>query len=145
MASKPVQNITRESGFFYALHPQAGISLFLPLKRLSLRAVSGALARSFISGSERHPQNRSCAWQGAGASLHGKKNLSQTKIALHRTRLRFLDHKNFSVLFFYKPDSQTAPLLAALPKTRTENIEKDFSVFHFHGSVKDRLECITYR
>ncbi|WP_353798063.1 hypothetical protein [Enterobacter cloacae] len=35
---------------------------------------------------------------------HGQKNLSQTKIALHRTRLRFLDHKNFSVLFFYKPD-----------------------------------------
>ncbi|WP_157843314.1 hypothetical protein [Enterobacter asburiae] len=27
MASKPVQNITRESGFFYALHPLAGISL----------------------------------------------------------------------------------------------------------------------
>ncbi|HHA1498778.1 hypothetical protein [Enterobacter kobei] len=24
MASKPVQNITRESGFFYALHPLAG-------------------------------------------------------------------------------------------------------------------------
>jgi len=48
------------------------------------------------------------------------KNLSQTKIALHRTRLRFLDHKNFSVLFFYKPDRQTAPVLAALWKTETE-------------------------
>ncbi|MEG6430234.1 hypothetical protein QCN13_14870 [Enterobacter hormaechei] len=53
MASKPVQNITRESGFFYALHPLAGISLFLPLKRIALRAVSGALARSAFS----HTQN----------------------------------------------------------------------------------------
>ncbi|MDT8881664.1 hypothetical protein RBG07_03825 [Klebsiella aerogenes] len=51
------------------------------------------------------------------------------KTALHRTRLRFLDHKNFSVLFFFKPDRQTAPVLAALRKTRTEKIEKNFSVF----------------
>ncbi|RTP92139.1 hypothetical protein EKN35_12255 [Enterobacter asburiae] len=58
-----------------------------------------------------------------------KKNLSQTKIALHRTRLRFLDHKNFSVLFIYKPDRQTAPVLATLRKTRTEKFEKNFSVF----------------
>ncbi|HBO0700555.1 TPA: hypothetical protein L4C48_001130 [Enterobacter kobei] len=52
MASKPVQNITRESGFFYALHPLAGISPFLPLKRLSLRAVSSALALSAFSYTE---------------------------------------------------------------------------------------------
>lgn len=69
----------------------------------------------------------------------------KTKIALHRTCLRFLDHKNFSVLFFYKPDRQTAPVLAALRKTRTEKIEKNFSVFHFHGSAKDRVENITNR
>jgi hypothetical protein len=37
-----------------------------------------------------------------------KINLPPTKSALHRTRLRVLDHKNFSVLFFYKPDRATA-------------------------------------
>ncbi|OAH40058.1 hypothetical protein AYJ11_17080 [Enterobacter hormaechei subsp. xiangfangensis] len=56
-------------------------------------------------------------------------------MALHRTRLRFLDHKNFSVLFFYKPDRHTAPLLAALRKAQTEKIEKVFTVFHFYGST----------
>ncbi|MBT2054548.1 hypothetical protein KKZ69_09600 [Enterobacter hormaechei subsp. hoffmannii] len=74
-----------------------------------------------------------------------KKNLSQTKIALHRTRLRFLDHKNFSVLFFYKPDRQTAPVLAALRKTGTEKIEKNFSVFHFHGSDENWVLCVSGR
>ncbi|MFW7217291.1 hypothetical protein [Enterobacter sp. BNK-22] len=64
-----------------------------------------------------------------------KRITSQTKTALHRTRLRFLDHKNFSVLFFFKPDRQTAPVLAALRKTETEKIEKNFSVFHFCGSL----------
>ncbi|WP_213796669.1 hypothetical protein [Klebsiella aerogenes] len=58
-----------------------------------------------------------------------KINLSVTKTALHRTRLRFLDHKNFSVLFFYKPDRQTAPVLEAYRKSKTEKIEKNFSVF----------------
>ncbi|EPE3990588.1 hypothetical protein [Escherichia coli] len=71
------------------------------------------------------------------ASQPDKINVSQTKTALHRTRLRFLDHKNFSVLFFCKPDRQTAPALAALRKTRTEKIEKNFSVFHIYGSGKD--------
>ncbi|OAY19476.1 hypothetical protein AXY04_00735 [Enterobacter asburiae] len=66
-------------------------------------------------------------------------------MALHRTRLRFLDHKNFSVLFFYKPDRQTAPLLAALRKTSTEKIEKNFSIFHFYGSAKDRMKNVTIR
>ncbi|WP_235402277.1 hypothetical protein [Enterobacter quasiroggenkampii] len=74
-----------------------------------------------------------------------KKNLSQTKIALHRTRLRFLDHKNFSVLFFFKPDRQTAPVLAALRKTETEKIEKNFSIFHFYGSAEDRMKIINIR
>lgn len=57
-----------------------------------------------------------------------------TKTALHRTRLRFLDHKIFSVLFFFKSDRQTAPVLAALRKTRTEKIEKNFSFFQLQGS-----------
>ncbi|WP_262820787.1 hypothetical protein [Enterobacter quasiroggenkampii] len=74
-----------------------------------------------------------------------KKNLSQTKIALHRTRLRFLDHKNFSVLFFFKPDRQTAPVLAALRKTETEKIEKNFSIFLFYGSAEDRMKIINIR
>ncbi|WFV97639.1 hypothetical protein [Klebsiella aerogenes] len=56
-------------------------------------------------------------------------NLSVTKTALHRTRLRVLDHKNFSVLFFYKPDRQTAPVLAAYRKSKTEKIEKNFRFF----------------
>ncbi|WP_320731671.1 hypothetical protein [Enterobacter roggenkampii] len=56
-----------------------------------------------------------------------------------------MDHKNFSVLFFYKPDRQTAPVLAALLKIGTEKIEKNFSVFHFHGSAKDRIKNITNR
>jgi len=40
-----------------------------------------------------------------------------------------LDLKNFTVLFFYKTDRQSAPLLAALQKNRTEDIEKNFSFF----------------
>ncbi|PTM35417.1 hypothetical protein DA103_13925 [Enterobacter cloacae] len=60
--------------------------------------------------------------------------LSQTKIALHRTRLRFLDHKNFSVLFFYKPPRRAVPALATLRKPQTEKIERNFSVFQFYGS-----------
>ncbi|EKS7114519.1 hypothetical protein POE73_000793 [Enterobacter bugandensis] len=127
MASKPVQNITRESGFFYALHSLAGISLFLPHKRLSLRAVSGSDP----------PLKQIVPTAGRWRVTTRTKNLSPTKIALHRTRLRFLDHKNFSVLFSYKPDRQTAPVLATLHKTRTEKIEKDFSVFHFYGSLND--------
>ncbi|EFA5110488.1 hypothetical protein EYX55_05425 [Escherichia coli] len=58
-----------------------------------------------------------------------KINLSQTKTALHRTRLRFLDLEIFSVLFFYKTDRQTAPLLAALRRTETEMIERNFIFF----------------
>ncbi|HCA4487771.1 TPA: hypothetical protein MRP54_000899 [Escherichia coli] len=58
-----------------------------------------------------------------------KINLSQTKTALHRTRLRFLDLEIFSVLFFFKPDCQTAPLLAALRRTGTEMIKRNFIFF----------------
>lgn len=60
-----------------------------------------------------------------------KIKLSVTKAALHRTRLRFLDRKNFSVLFFYKTDRQTAPVLVSCGKTETERIENDFSFFQF--------------
>ena len=74
-----------------------------------------------------------------------KKNLSQAKIALHRTRLRFLGHKNFSVSFFFKPDRQTAPVLASLRKTETEKIEKNFSIFQWKGSVEDLKKNTTNR
>ncbi|HCM9272653.1 TPA: hypothetical protein N5L20_001429 [Enterobacter kobei] len=63
-----------------------------------------------------------------------KKIFRRPKSHYTGTRLRFLDHKNFSVLFFFKPHRQTAPVLAALRKTRTEKIEKNFSVFQFSGS-----------
>lgn len=66
-----------------------------------------------------------------------KINTSQTKTALHRTRLRVLDRDNFSVLFFCKPDCQRAPRLAACGKNRTEKIEKNSTVFQFSGSRKD--------
>jgi len=42
-----------------------------------------------------------------------------------------LDHKKFSVLFFYKTHRQTAPVLAALRRLETVKIEKDFSFFQF--------------
>ena len=66
-----------------------------------------------------------------------KINLSTTKTALHRTRLRFLDRKNFSVGFFFKTYRQPAPVLAALLRLGTEKIEKNFSNFQFEGSVED--------
>ncbi|VUF53887.1 hypothetical protein, partial [Escherichia phage ESSI2_ev129] len=46
-----------------------------------------------------------------------------------RQRLRFLDLEIFSVLFFYKPERQIAPLLAALRRTETEMIERNFIFF----------------
>ncbi|MEN0586714.1 MULTISPECIES: hypothetical protein [unclassified Kosakonia] len=63
-----------------------------------------------------------------------KINLSMTKTALHRTRLRFLDRKNFSVGFFFKTYRQPAPVLAALRRIETEKIEKNFSIFQCYGS-----------
>jgi len=60
-----------------------------------------------------------------------KINMSQTKTALHRTRLHVLDQKKISVLFFYKPDRQPAPVLAGSRKNQTEKIEKNFSFFQF--------------
>ncbi|UEG34522.1 hypothetical protein LL024_06965 [Enterobacter ludwigii] len=122
MASKLFQNITRESGFFYASYPLSGISS---------RTTSYALARSNLSGGQRHTLKQIELTAGHWRVTARQKNLSQTKIALHRTRLRFLDHENFSFLFFFKPDRQPAPLLAALGKTRTEKIEKNFSAFTF--------------
>ncbi|EAM8196598.1 hypothetical protein FH388_22945 [Salmonella enterica] len=58
-----------------------------------------------------------------------KINLSQTKTALHRTRLRFLDRENFSVGFFFKSYRQPAPVLAALRRLETEKIERNFTFF----------------
>ncbi|EAM3779760.1 hypothetical protein CT056_16415 [Salmonella enterica subsp. enterica serovar Infantis] len=72
-------------------------------------------------------------------------NLSQTKTALHRTRLRFLDRKNFSVLFFFKSYRQPAPVLAVLRGLETEKIERNFSNFQFEGSIKDLTENVTHR
>ncbi|EBX1905175.1 hypothetical protein EDL08_03385 [Salmonella enterica subsp. enterica serovar Napoli] len=72
-------------------------------------------------------------------------NLSQTKTALHRTRLRFLDRKNFSVGFFFKSYRQPAPVLAALRRLETEKIERNFSNFQFEGSIKDLTENTTFR
>ncbi|EPG9046187.1 hypothetical protein PGN83_15215 [Klebsiella aerogenes] len=55
--------------------------------------------------------------------------MSATESGLHRTRLRVLDHNNFSVLFFYKQHCRTAPWLAVCGKLVTEKIEKNFSFF----------------
>ncbi|EHM47041.1 hypothetical protein [Yokenella regensburgei] len=71
-----------------------------------------------------------------------KINLSPTKTALHRTRLRFFDRKKFSVLFFYKSPRRTVPALAALRKYQTEKIEKNFSIFQFYGSVEELIKLI---
>ncbi|RLM20558.1 hypothetical protein BIY29_14925 [Brenneria alni] len=68
-----------------------------------------------------------------------------TKSALHRTRLRFSDQRNFSVLFFYKWVRQPAPLLGFWWKPQTEKIERNFSVFQFLGSKKDRKKNLTNR
>ncbi|WP_436859164.1 hypothetical protein [Citrobacter tructae] len=72
-----------------------------------------------------------------------KINLFVTKIALHRTRLRVLDLENFSVLFFYKPDRLTAPLLESCRKTATEKIEKNFSRFQLFIFVNRKCVLIT--
>ncbi|ORM69135.1 hypothetical protein [Pantoea rwandensis] len=65
------------------------------------------------------------------ASQPGKIIASLTKTALHRTRLRDLHRKNFSVLFFYKPMRQPALLLLFCESSPTEIIEKNFSDFQF--------------
>jgi len=64
-----------------------------------------------------------------------KINSSQTKSALHRTRLPFLDLKVFSVSNFYKPYRQPAPCLGDCEEIQTEKIEKNFSVFQFQPSA----------
>ncbi|WP_218640404.1 hypothetical protein, partial [Salmonella enterica] len=74
-----------------------------------------------------------------------KINLSQTKTALHRTRLRFLDRKNFSVFFSSKSDRQTVSVLAACGRSPTEKIERNFIVFQFYGSVGDQGKSISIR
>jgi hypothetical protein len=54
-----------------------------------------------------------------------------------------LDQVIFSVLFFYKPDRQTAPVLAACANLQTEKIEKDFSSFQFQRSAEDLRKQLT--
>jgi len=75
---------------------------------------------------------------------HGKINLSMTKTALHCTRLRVLDRKIFSVLFFFKPDRLVAPVLTVEQKSKTEKVEKNFSVFHFLRYSKFFALVLTY-
>ncbi|WP_318365989.1 hypothetical protein [Enterobacter sp.] len=58
-----------------------------------------------------------------------KINISQTKTALHRTRLHVLDQKKISVLFFYKPDRQPAPVPATSHKKQTAKIERNYIFF----------------
>jgi hypothetical protein len=65
------------------------------------------------------------------ARQHDKINMSQTKSALHRTRLQVLHHKNFSVLFFYKFPHLSAPWLAFCQSSPIEKNEKNFSDFQF--------------
>jgi len=72
-----------------------------------------------------------------------KINVSPTKTALHRTRLRVLLHKKFSVLFFYKPVRQSAPLLAFCRSSATERIEKNFSFFQLFGSEMDLVRLVS--
>ncbi|THD31808.1 hypothetical protein [Pantoea sp. R102] len=67
-----------------------------------------------------------------------KINVSPTKTALHRTRLRVLHQENFSVLFFFKPPCRAALLLASCRILRTEIVEKIFSNFQFSRSNEDR-------
>jgi len=64
----------------------------------------------------------------------GKIIAEQTKSTLHRTRLQVLDHKNSSVLFFYKRYGQPARLLAFFQSSLTKKSEKNFSAFQFSGS-----------
>ncbi|MCV9896639.1 UNVERIFIED_CONTAM: hypothetical protein E7W76_12995 [Cronobacter sakazakii] len=52
-------------------------------------------------------------------------------MALHRTRLRVLDHKIFSVLSFYGRYRQPAPLPGRRARKQTEKVERNFTVFHF--------------
>jgi len=74
----------------------------------------------------------------------GKIIAAQTKSALHRTHLQVLNHKNFSVLFFYKRHGQTAPVLKFRRSSPTEKSEKDFSLFQFKGSRLDFVKLQSY-
>jgi hypothetical protein len=74
----------------------------------------------------------------------GKTKVRLIKMALHRTRLRVLHHKNFSVSVFYKPLRQPAPPLAFCRSSATEKSEKNFSVFQFWESVEDLTKRATF-
>jgi len=76
------------------------------------------------------------AWHWLRVST-GKIIATQTKSALHRTRLQVLDHENFSVLILYKGYGQTVPVLGFFWNLPTEKSEENFSLFMFQGSIRD--------
>jgi len=57
--------------------------------------------------------------------------VSETKTALHRTRLPFLDLKVFSVSDFYKPDRQPAPPLGLCEKPKLKRLKRISGIFSF--------------
>ncbi|WP_167494547.1 hypothetical protein R0L47_22615 [Pectobacterium polonicum] len=63
----------------------------------------------FMTYSSKKSFNKSLKPTHCSDHKHQKVKWNTTKSALHRTRLRFSDHKNFSVFFFYKPTRQPAP------------------------------------
>jgi len=65
-------------------------------------------------------------------------NVTPTETALHRTRLRNLDQEIISVLIFFKPPRQAALCLGLYEQSKTEKIEKNFMLFQFSRSLKDR-------
>lgn len=53
---------------------------------------------------------------------------SETEIALHRTRLHYLDHKNFAKEFLRKAGRQPAPLLGFCVQCAFARCAKIYSV-----------------
>lgn len=100
----------------------------LSLAGISSRATRSALLRPLLTTATSTVKIDRTHSGTLRAPQHDKINLPQTKIALHRNRLRFLNRRNFSVLFFYKTDGQTPPVLAALRRLETEKTEKCFSI-----------------
>ena len=96
-----------------------------------------SMARTVKADTERRdlvsvtPQKDLCCHVTLTALHADKINLSQTKTALHRTRLRFLARYNFSVFFFYKTPARAAPVLVASRRKQSEKIENNYSAFQF--------------
>ena len=139
MASKPVQNITHESGFF--LCPSSRGYLFSYLTSGYRYTLPEALYRvqpfKVLRGTLKTDRVHSRAL--ARHSM-AKKIFRRPKSHYTAPTCGFWIIKIFQ---FYFSTNQTAPVLAALRKTRTENIEKNFSVFHFYGSMEDLMKYVT--